>query len=145
MGDGRSSMLTPRDIGTVNGAASQPRIQQSVTDPVRVGLSWHQLWEGSDSGLIAAWERGRAKASEADGSDLAKCALAGELVILPWKGGAPQFVKGGRIGSLLYLAMWQGLRGDDLDVSLNCETTKVCSATGTTVTFSPDARKVASA
>ena len=145
MSGGQASGMTLVESGTVNGMTLQPRIHRLMTEAPRVGLSWHQLWEGSDQGLIAAWERGRAKAAEVDGIDLAKRALAGELVVLPWKGGVSQFVKGGRIGSLLYLAMWQGLRGDDLDVSLDCETTMVCSATGTTVIFSPDVRKVASA
>lgn len=145
MSDQQPSMLTQADGGTVKDATSGLRIQRLVIDPPRVKLSWYELWEGPDGGLIAAWERGRAKASEADGIHLTNRALAGELVVLPWKGGVSQFVKGGRIGSLLYLAMWQGLRADDLNISLDCETTKVCSATGTTVTFSPDALKVASA
>lgn len=133
------------ESAVVEGDASHARIRRFATSPPREGLRWEQLWEDADRGLIAAWERGRAKALEADGAELAARALAGELVVLPWKGGVSQFVKGGRIGSLLYLAMWQGLRGDDLDVSLDIETTRVCSVTGTIVTFSPDARKVASA
>ncbi|MEX0716303.1 MAG: hypothetical protein WD066_06950 [Planctomycetaceae bacterium] len=39
-------------------------------------------------------------------------------------------------GSLQYLATWQGLRGDDLDLVLEDEHVIVCSKTGQAVVFS---------
>jgi hypothetical protein len=145
MTDDRTQTADSAEHQAADGAASPARIQRAATKPIRAGLKWEQLWENSDGGLIAAWERGRSKAGEADGVDLANRAMAGELIVLPWKGGTTQMVKSGKVGSLLYLAMWQGLRGEDLDIWTDRETTKVCSATGTNVTFSPDLQKVASA
>jgi hypothetical protein len=40
---------------------------------------------------------------------------------------------------LKYLATWQGLRGEDLNVALEDETVIVCSKTGQAVVFSAKA------
>ena len=48
---------------------------------------------------------------------LSEQALRGELPPLAWKGGADKPIKAGkRVGSLHYLATWQGLRGEPLDI-----------------------------
>jgi hypothetical protein len=67
---------------------------------------------------------------------------AGHLVVLPWKGGLERALKGKqKFGTMRYLAMWQGLRGDDLDVDLAQDIQVTCSATGVIVTFTDDVTK----
>ncbi|MNE97141.1 hypothetical protein D3C80_1954430 [compost metagenome] len=62
--------------------------------------------------------------------------------MLGWKGGVSrQLVKLEKFGSLKYLAQWQGLRGEDLDVDLATERTLICTKTEMTVTFTPDQAK----
>ena len=100
--------------------------------------TWEEEWEGADEGLIRCWERGREKARE--NPDLAAAAKRGELVILPWKRGV-RISKNKAFGPLLYLAMWQGLRGDDLNIDLAAEVTIQCSSTGLTVTYTGDRSK----
>jgi hypothetical protein len=105
-----------------------------------VGLSWQDLWNGPDKGLILCWERGRHLASTSP--ELSTKALSGELPVLGWKGGiARKLKKTEKFGSLKYLAQWQGLRGDDLSISLSKETILTCSRTGTIVTFTSDIKK----
>jgi hypothetical protein len=90
--------------------------------------------------MIACWERGREKITE--DPDLAERARNGELVVLPWKGGVHQkTVLGRQFGCLSYLAMWQGLRGQPLDINFDDEVTLKCSKTGMDVTFTPDREK----
>ena len=118
------------------------RIYRSIAEPLRLDISWEEAWKGVDQGLIACWERGRQKSMESP--DLALQAREGRLVLLPWKGGVrkKQKIKK-KIGTLLYLAMWQGLRGDDLDIDIDREVSLVCSATGMNVLFTNDYRKYA--
>ena len=121
-------------------------VRRSVTKPIRSGLSIEERWKGSDQGLIAAWERGREISEEAkpDSQDLTARARRGELVILPWKGGVKRALKvEQKFGTMRYLAMWQGLRGADLDVDLESEKTLECSATGMAVTYTSDPAKYA--
>jgi hypothetical protein len=93
-----------------------------------------ELWHGPDQGRIWCWERGRQK--RAKEPELAVKAAAGELVVLAWIGGVRQKLKIERkAGSLNYLATWQGLRGEDLDIALGDERVIVCSKTGQTVVF----------
>ena len=111
-------------------------VRRSVGMPIRSGLSIEERWQGDDQGVIAAWERGRAISEEAnaDSQELTTRARRGELVVLPWKGGVERALKlKQKFGTMRYLAMWQGLRGDDLDVELDSETTLRCSATGMAV------------
>lgn len=116
------------------------RIDRSLGEPIRTGLDWPTLWNSEDDGLIACWERGRERAGEDPG--LAARAHAGELPILPWKGGHERATKlGWRYGTLKYLAMWQGLRGDHLSIDMEQELTVTCSATGMRTVFTPDWRK----
>ncbi len=110
------------------------RLCRSVDQPIREGLSWNERWMGPDNGLVWCWERGRQKRVEAP--ELAAQAEKGELVMLDWKGGVDRKLKVERkLGTLQYLATWQGLRGQDLDLPLDGETI-VCSKTGQAVVFS---------
>ena len=116
-------------------------IQRSHAKPARSNLSWHETWEGPDSGLIKTWEIGRKLAIQ--NPDLASRTLAGELPPLNWKGGSDRtLVKREKFGSLRYLAQWQGLRGEDLSINLDAEVTIKCVKTHMIVTFTPDIRKI---
>ena len=109
--------------------------RRSIDSPIREGLSWNELWLATDHGLICCWERGRQKAVEEP--ELAVRASNRELVVLAWKGGAEGKLKTEKkLGTLEYLATWQGLRGEDLDIVLEDEQVIMCSKTGQTVTFS---------
>lgn len=112
-------------------------IERSAAVGTRTGLSNKQLWHGEDGGLIACWERGRDLAREQP--DLAERARNGELVVLPWKGGVEAAVKGRKYGSHRYLAMWQGLRRDDLYIHFDSEVEITCLVRKTTVIFLNDA------
>lgn len=109
------------------------RIFRSLNEPIRTNLTWDGMWRGSDNGLIICWERGREKSLESP--ELAEKCLNGELPVLVWKGGLDKEIKGEKLGSLFYLAMWQGLRGEDLDIELLQNTTLRCSKTKVQVTF----------
>ena len=116
------------------------KIHRSIQEPIREGLSWEQRWQARDNGLIACWERGRRKRSE--DPELARNADAGQLVVLPWKGGIEKATKTGkRFGCLNYLAMWQGLRSEDLDIDTIEERSVVCTASDMAVVFTGDTTK----
>lgn len=118
------------------------RIFRAITEPIRKNISWNEQWDREDQGLIACWERGREKSKEEP--DLASLACNGELVVLPWKGGIGMPLKNKKkYGSLRYLAMWQGLRGENLDMNIISDTLVVCSRTKTEVTFTRDQTKIA--
>ena len=120
------------------------RIHRSITEPIREGGTWDERWNAEDNGLIACWERGREKRQE--DPSLAAQAAAGQLVVLPWKGGVEKAIKKKqKFGTLFYLAMWQGLRGDDLNINPTQETALNCSTTGMTVVFTSDMAKYAEA
>ncbi len=111
-------------------------IHRSKQEPIRSGLSWEEMWQASDRGLVISWERGRMKSLE--NPELAKRCLNGELPVLPWKGGVDKSIKGKKYGSLLYLAMWQGLRNEDLNVDMSNEVTLICTKSNVQVTYSPN-------
>jgi hypothetical protein len=116
------------------------RIHRSITEPIREGVTWDERWRAEDVGLIACWERGREKRLE--DSRLAAQAAAGRLVVLPWKGGVEKAIeKRHKFGALFYLAMWQGLRGEDLNIDPTEETVLTCTATGMTVVFTGEMPK----
>lgn len=121
------------------------RIERSMREPIRSGLDTRTRWHGEDDGLIACWERGREMAVERP--DTAQQAKDGELMILPWKGGVEKKLKAKapKIGTYRYLAMWQGLRGDDLDINTSAEVMMTCSKFGQDVLFTHDAEKYADA
>jgi hypothetical protein len=117
----------------------QSHLKRSITVPLRGELTWAELWESSDKGLILCWERGRQKRIEIP--DVAARAEKGELVTLPWKGGTENVddktktKNQVRFGTLKYLAMWQGIRGEDLDISFTTDTFIVCTKSKRAVTF----------
>lgn len=127
------------------------RIQRSINTPLRTQADWNATWQGPDNGLIQCWETGRRLAqeeqsrpdAEQDQGRAAKC-HAGELPASCWKGGVTRTLKKlTRYGSLNYLAEWQGLRGEDLDIDTTQETTLTCTATGMIVTYTGDLSKLA--
>lgn len=120
------------------------KIHRSITEPIREGGTWDERWKAEDNGLIACWERGREKSLE--DPSLATQAAAGQLVVLPWKGGVEKAIKKKqKFGTLFYLAMWQGLRGEDLDIDPEEEIVLSCATTGMAVVFTSDMAKYAEA
>lgn len=115
------------------------RIKRALDAPVRESATWEERWAGPDGGLIACWERGLEKRRE--DPELATRAVAGELVILPWKGGVEKVIKGAKYGSYQYLAMLQGLRGEPLDIDTAVEVSRVCSRTQMQVVYTGDMSK----
>ena len=120
------------------------KIQRSITEPISENVKWEEKWNDEDQGLIACWERGREKSLE--DLALAAKARAGQLVVLPWKGGVEKAIKKQqKYGTFKYLAMWQGLRGEDLNIDVTKETALTCTATGMIVIFTSDPAKYAEA
>ena len=120
------------------------RIYRSIRESVRKELSWEQRWNGPDQGLITSWEVGR-KLSEKK-PKLAERAKKGELPVLGWKGGVGKKIKKKeKYGTLFYLAQWQGLRGEDLDIDLSKEIELICSKTGMKVIYTGDVKKYGNA
>lgn len=110
------------------------RLRRSMKEPIRQGLSWQETWRGPDNGLICCWERGREM--RVNRPEDARRAEKGELIPLPWKGGVRKKLKADQIpGTLNYLAMWQGMRGEDLDVDPEGEQVVICSRTVQAVVF----------
>lgn len=115
-------------------------IFRSIQEPLRKDPSFEERWNGQDNGLITCWEVGRLKRVESP--ELAELADNGELPVLGWKGGVKkEFKQKEKFGSLRYLALWQGLRGNDLDIDLSKETTIICSKTRVKVIFTPNIEK----
>jgi hypothetical protein len=110
---------------------------RAKSEPTREGLSWDEIWKGLDGGLIRCWETGRAR--RVANPDLARKVESDELPILGWKGGVEnKLVNIVKYGSLNYLAEWQGLRGENLEIDASSETTLICAKTGMKVIFNPD-------
>jgi hypothetical protein len=135
-------------------------IHRSIQEPEREGLTWEEVWRGHDKGLVKCWEVGRSLRKTEP--ELAARARDGELPILLmkrnksesaigdeddespirlWKGGVGEIPKKQKYGTLNYLAAWQGLRGDDLDIDLSEERGIVCTRTGVRVIFTADVSK----
>ena len=103
-----------------------------------------ELWDGDDRGLILCWELGREKRQREP--ELARRAENGELPVSAWKGGVEKKTKiGKKYGTLNYLAQWQGLRGEDLNIDLSEETELICSKTGMKVIYTGDVKKYGNA
>jgi len=103
--------------------------------------SYDLKWAGPDKGLIAAWLRGIEKSEE--NPEIAAACRRGELPVLAWAGGCEKRTKSAKkIGSLLYLATWQGLRGEDLHIDTEQERSVTCTRTLTTVTFTFETQKL---
>jgi len=116
-------------------------VTRSIAAELRAGLSYEERWGTLEDSAITAWEQGRVLAIERPA--LATAARAGELPVLPFKGGLSEPLKRKKHGCIEYLAMWQGLRGEDLLIDLDRETAITCAAHGSTVTFTADATKYA--
>ena len=96
--------------------------------------------EGPDRGLISAWLVGQELAAR--DSALANRAKAGELVELPFRGGVLKAIKTrNKVGHLWYVAMWQGLRGDALEVDPDGELRMTCTRFEVPVLFTMDIGK----
>ena len=131
------------------------RIYRSLHEPIREGLSLDERWNGPDNGLIWCWELGRKRSQEEP--DLALRARNGELPYLKWKGHADQtkeeeesekksdkkIKKKLKYGCFYYLAEWQGLRGDDLNIDLSVETEITSTKSGIKVIYTGDRAKYA--
>ena len=116
-------------------------VYQSISNPPTSSDVWHERWEGSDQGLICSWMRGIEKGQE--NPDLAAKAKAGELPVLAWKGGLEKSIKTKtKVGAMAYLATWQGLRGEDLNIDLDIEVSITCSRTGVPVLFTNQIHKL---
>lgn len=116
------------------------KLHRSIAEPIREVAKWEERWNAEDDGLIACWERGREKRLE--DPSLATQAASGQLVVLPWKGGVEKATKKKqKFGTLYYLAMWQGLRGEDLNIDTAAEIILNCTATGMAVVFTGDIAK----
>lgn len=112
--------------------------------PTRETMSWEETWEGPDHGLIKCWERAREMRIESP--DLAERVDRGELVTLAWKGGVDKKLKvGWKYGTLYYLAMLQGLRGEHLQIDTAQEVERVCARTGMRVIYTSDFDKTKNA
>ena len=116
------------------------RIYRFCQEPIRREITNYERWRGEDRGLINCWEIGRElRETEAE---MAEKADNGELPVLAWKGGARGDAKTNKkYGCLYYLAQWQGLRGEDLDIDWSEEREIVCSKTGMKVIYTSDAKK----
>jgi hypothetical protein len=107
-------------------------------------LSWEERWAGEDKGLITCWEVGREMREKEP--ELAQRAELGELPPMGWKGGVESRTKNRqKYGTLYYLAQWQGLRGEDLNIMLSDEPELICSKTGVKVVFTGDVKKYGNA
>jgi len=116
------------------------KIHRSISEQTRTNLSWQERWQDIDHGLISCWELGREIGKKEP--DLVTRALQGQLVPLPFKGGVEKKIKKtSKFGPLYYLATWQGLRGEDLDIDMEQEIDITCTRTDMTVTFTSDYRK----
>ena len=116
-------------------------VSKSISEPIPRTTSWEESWGNLPSGLVTAWNTGREKMVKSP--ELAEAARNGQLVPLVWKGGVEKkIIKTTKYGSLYYLAMWQGIRGEDLNIDLDSEPSVTCSITGMTVIFTSDTEKL---
>jgi len=130
-----------RSNAAFGGESMNAVIRRSVIEPLRIGLSWQQIWRSEDVGLIHCWENGRL--AVARHPELVAAARRGELPTLDWKGGITGQPKMKRkYGSLFYLATWHGMREEDLHIDPSAEVSVVCARTGIKVVFTPDLSKL---
>lgn len=120
-------------------------IFRSIQTPIRKDLTWEETWTGEDMGLIYCWEKGIEMSFE--NPRKAGRAINGELLILCWRGGVRKKLKDKeengvvieniKRGTFNYLATWQGLRGEDLNIDLTKKLFFVCSKYAQKVVFKP--------
>ena len=120
---------------------SPMRIRIPISTELRSESAPDVLWRGEDKGLIQAWEIGRRQSL--DQMDVALSAQQGELPASAiFQGGQDERLNTAvHFGSLHYLCMWLGWRGQDLEVDTNQEYPKVCSRTRMGVVFTSDSKK----
>ena len=116
------------------------KIYRSIAEPIIDMPRYKERIDGYDKGLINAWQVGRSLAMR--DLDVAAKVKNGELPVLHVKGGVEKRVKVVKIGSLWYLAMWQGMRGEDLDIDMETEVEMICSRTGVKVLYTFDIVKL---
>ena len=115
-------------------------IRHEKGEPRRTDLTVEDLWHSEDRGLIICWEVGREMAEKEP--ELAEKAKLGELPVLAWKGGVErELKKPEKYGTFKYLATWQGLRNEDLNIDPSVETAITCSRTGVKVIYTADSSK----
>lgn len=119
------------------------KIERSIEIPIRKFSSFEERWRGEDKGLITAWEVGREKAI--NNPELKKLALNDELPILGYVGGYEKKLTNvkSKYASFYYLAQWQGLRGDDLDIDFERDEEKflICTKTQMKTIFTSDSKR----
>lgn len=116
-------------------------VSKSITEPIDIDHDWESRWGSLTAGIVTSWNRGRELVKQQP--DLAEAARAGRLIPLVWKGGVEKkILKETKYGSMFYLAMWQGLREEDLNIDLDSESSLTCSFTGMTVFFTKDTDKL---
>ncbi len=112
------------------------RISCRIDADIREFQGMGHRWRSEDKGLIWCWERGRKIAAEDPA--LAERAKKGELMELGWQGGvtpSKNLKMKKKKGSHYYLAMWQGLAGNDLNIDTDSTPKLTCSVTGVEVTY----------
>jgi hypothetical protein len=117
------------------------KIFRNFSEPDRENITWKETWEQEDKGLIKNYEVGRALGIK--NPELVEKAKNGELPVLGYKGGVEKaLIKKEKIGALNYIAKWQALRGENLDIDLDKEIVLTCTKTNITVTFTMDLEKL---
>lgn len=126
-------------------------VYRSITEPLRSNPNWNDCWGTVGLGLITSWERGRELSTE--NQEIALKAINNELVMLPWKGGfnPPKVIKKLnkntqrkiKYGVFNYLAMWQGLRGENLDIDVDRDIAVTCNREKKIVIFTSCYKKYA--
>jgi hypothetical protein len=117
------------------------RIFRDFSEPDRENLTWKETWDQEDKGLIKNYEVGRALGIK--NPELVEKAKNGELPVLGYKGGVEKaLIKKEKIGALNYIAKWQALRGENLDIDLDKEIVLTCTKTNMIVTFTMDLEKL---
>ena len=108
----------------------------SINEPLRENPSFDERLRGPDKGLILSWEIGRKLRKEKP--ELADKAEKGELPKLGYKGGIDKKTEQNmKYGAINYLAQWQGLRGEDLNIDLKVGIILICTKTNQRVVFHP--------
>ena len=117
------------------------RIFRNFSEPDRENLTWEETWKREDKGLIKNYEVGRALGIK--NPELVEKAKKGELPVLGYRGGVEKaLIKKEKIGALNYIAKWQALRGENLDIDLDKEIVLTCTKTDMIVTFTMDLEKL---
>ena len=117
-------------------------LHHAFANPPPMALDYAERMQGPDQGVINAWLAGIAMRRDPP-SEQQRSALAGALPPLPYRGGVERKLKiKQKIGALHYLAMWQGLRGDDLHIDIDTEPELVCTKTGVLVYITLDYKRL---